>query len=363
MRITIKKSILIAFAMLLLLVTAIMILTLMRIDRKVIIPGAFTYRNISPVVIEEEGFASEIHKIENSEVKAGDLIMTLTNSDLEMEIADSENRIMLYKLELEEILQLKELDVSLSTYDVTKLKEELKVKKDEEKYYREVQTDKSDLYEKKIISKDEYEGANIALKQKELEVKSIQIQLNELNKQLQKLDASSYLNYKFKQKELEIEENKLSYLKKRDDGLKIRAKMDGRLVAGRMNNNLNAYFSKGDKIGDVVSYDKIDFIGYASGSDVVRVKEGQEAYFNVDTFRGKDFIRGIVKKTGLKSETFNGEISFPVEIEVESTEFFDRGRKRFIHAGVVGEAIIITEENLPILRILWEQMVKYADIN
>ncbi|HXK50205.1 MAG TPA: HlyD family efflux transporter periplasmic adaptor subunit [Clostridiales bacterium] len=363
MRITIRKSIIIAIAMMIMLVIAVMILTLMRIDRKVIIPGAFTYRNISPVVIEESGFAAEISSRENSEITAGDVIMTLANTDLDMEITDSENRITLYKLELEEILQLKELDVSLSSYDLTKLKEELKVKKDEEKYYREVQNDKEDLYAKKIISKDEYEGANIALKQKELEVKSIQIQLNELNKQLQKLDASSYLNYKFKQKELEIEENKLTYLKKRSEGLIVRAKMDGRLVADKMENRLNEYFSKGDKIGDVVSYDRIDFIGYASGSDIVRIKEGQDVYFNVDTFRGKDFIHGKVKKTGLKSDSFNGEISFPVEIEVVSTEFFDRGRKRFIHAGVVGEAIIITEEDLPILRILWEQMVKYADIN
>ena len=191
MRITIRKSIIIALAMLVLLIAAATILALMKIDRKVIIPGSFIYRNISPVIIEESGFVSVIHKKENSEFNEGDKIITLTNTDLEMEIADSENRITLIRLELEEILQLKELDVSLSSYDLTKLKEELKVKKDEEVYYREVQTDKAGLYEKKIISKDEYEGANIALKQKELEVKSIQIQLNELNKQLQKTDASS----------------------------------------------------------------------------------------------------------------------------------------------------------------------------
>lgn len=363
MRITIRKSIIIAIAMLIMLIFAISILTFMRIDRKVIIPGAFTYRNISPVVVEESGFAVQIHKNENSLISLNDTIMVLKNDDIDMDIANSENKIMIYKLSLEEILQLKELDVSLSSYDLSKLKEELKVKKEEEIYYRSVLDDKKDLYTKKIVSKDEYEGANIALKQKELEVKSIQIQLNELNKQLQKLDASTYLSYKLKQKELEIEEEKLQYLKKRNSLLTIKAKMNGKLVADNLDNYLNSYFSKGDKIGDIVSYEDIGFIGYASGSEIIRVKEGQLVYFNVDTFRGKDFIQGRVRKIGLKPDTTGGNVTFPVEIEVTNTEFFDRERKRFIHAGVVGEAIIITEEDLPILRILWERVVKYADIN
>ncbi|MCG2760643.1 MAG: hypothetical protein L6407_05475, partial [Candidatus Delongbacteria bacterium] len=265
--------------------------------------------------------------------------------------------------ELEEILQLKELDTSLSSFDTSKLKEELRVKKDEAVYYSGVLKDKIDLYSKKIISKDEYEAANIALKQKELEVTSIQIQLNELNKTLQKLDTSTYLSYKLKQKELELEEGKLHYLTKRNDLLTITAKMDGKLIADKLENNLNVYFSKGDKIGDIVSHEHIDFIGYASGSDIIREKEGQKTFFNVDTFRGKDFIKGKVKSIGLKPELFSGVISFPIEIEVTSSEFFDRERKRFIHAGVMGEAIIITEEDLPIMRLLWERIVKYTDIN
>jgi multidrug resistance efflux pump len=363
MKVTIKKSILIAIAMVILLVFAVSVLTFMRIDRKVIVPGAFNYRHISPLVSEESGFVSAVLKNENSLLALNDTILTLRNDDIEMEIVNSENRIMIYKLGLEEILQLKKLDVSLSSYDISKLQEELKVKKDEAVYYESVLRDKNDLYEKKIVSKDEYEAANIALKQKELEVKSIQIQINELNKQLQKLDTSTFLNYKLKQKELEIEHDRLSYLKKRNGLLALTAKMPGKLVSDRMANYLNSYLPKGTQIGDIVSENEIDFIGYASGADIIRVKEGQKVFFNVDTFRGKDFIKGQVKKIGLKPENINGVITFPVEIEVTNTEFFDRGRKRFIHAGVVGEAIIITEEDLPILRILWEQIVKYADIN
>jgi hypothetical protein len=54
---------------------------------------------------------------------------------------------------------------------------------------------------------------------------------------------------------------------------------------------------------------------------------------------------------------------YPVEIEVMNKEFFDRGRKRFIHAGVVGEAIIMTERDIPIIELFWERIIKYVDMN
>lgn len=363
MRVTIAKSIIIAIAMLVLLIISVSILTLMKIDRKVIVPGTFTYRRISPVVIEESGFVSEIHASANSILNENDTILILRNDDLEIELANTGNKVLIYKIELEEILQLKELDVSLSSFDTSKLKEQLRVSKEEALYYSDVVKDKAGLYEKKIISKDEYEEANIIFKQKLLEIKSIEIQLSELSKRLQKLDASTYLSYKLKQKELELEEDKLKYLKKRHDLLTVTAKMNGKLITGKLDNYLNVYMEKGEKIGDIVSYDEIDFIGYATGTDLIRVREGQKSYFNVDTFRGKDFIKGEVKSIGLKPDTYNGITSFPIEIEVTNKDFFDRDRKRFIHAGVTGEAIIITEEDLPILKLLWERVVKYADIN
>ncbi|MDY0018260.1 MAG: hypothetical protein RBS89_10530 [Candidatus Delongbacteria bacterium] len=363
MRVTIAKSIIIAIAMLVLLIISVSILTLMKIDRKVIVPGTFTYRRISPVVIEESGFVSEIHASANSILNENDTILILRNDDLEIELANTGNKVLIYKIELEEILQLKELDVSLSSFDTSKLKEQLRVSKEEALYYSDVVKDKAGLYEKKIISKDEYEEANIIYKQKLLEIKSIEIQLSELSKRLQKLDASTYLSYKLKQKELELEEDKLTYLRKKHDLLTVTAKMNGKLITGKLDNYLNVYMEKGEKIGDIVSFDEIDFIGYATGTDLIRVKEGQKSFFNVDTFRGKDFIKGEVKSIGLKPETYNGITSFPIEIEVTNKDFFDRDRKRFIHAGVTGEAIIITEEDLPILRLLWERVVKYADMN
>ena len=56
MRITVKNSLSIATIMVIFLVFIVILLSLMKIDRKVIVPGTFTYRNISPVIIEEDGF-------------------------------------------------------------------------------------------------------------------------------------------------------------------------------------------------------------------------------------------------------------------------------------------------------------------
>ncbi|MBN2790740.1 MAG: HlyD family efflux transporter periplasmic adaptor subunit [Candidatus Delongbacteria bacterium] len=363
MRITVKNSLSIATIMVVFLIFITVLLSLMKIDRKVIVPGTFTYRNISPVIIEENGFVEKICAEENEQIEKNDTILVLRNKDIEMEITNCKSRINIYKIELEEILQLKEYDTSINSFDVTKLKEELELKKVEETYYKNTYLDKKDLYEKKIISKDDYEEAELIYEQTKLESRSIKIQIDELTRILQKLDASSLLNYNLKQKELELEENTLNYLKNRKEMLVVKAKMSGKLLADKLENHLNVFLSQGDQIADVVSYDKIDFIGYAVGADIIRVKKDQEVVFNVDTFRGKDFIHGKVKRIGLKTAEKNGVISYPVEIEVLSKEFFDRGRKRFIHAGVAGEAIIMTERDIPIVELLWERIIKYADFN
>ncbi|MDA3838562.1 MAG: hypothetical protein PF574_06225 [Candidatus Delongbacteria bacterium] len=363
MRITVKNSLSIAAIMVIFLVIVTILLSLMKIDRKVIVPGTFTYRNISPVIIEEEGFVEKIFATENESVEKNDTILVLRNKNIEMEILSSQNRINIYKIELEEILQLKEFDTSLNSFDVTKLKEELQVKEVEETYYKNIYNDKKDLYTKKIISKDDFEEAELLYEQTKLERRSIKIQIDELTRKLQKLDASSLLNYKLKQKELELEQNTLIHLNSRKEMLIVRAKMSGKLLADKLDNHLNVYLEIGSQIADVVSYDLIDFVGYAVGADIIRVKEGQEVVFNVDTFRGKDFIHGKVRRIGLKTAEKNGVISYPVEIEVLNKEFFDRGRRRFIHAGVVGEAIIMTERDIPIIELFWERIIKYADMN
>jgi len=363
MRITVKNSLSLATIMVIFLILVVVLLSLMKIDRKVIVPGTFSYRKISPVIIEESGFVDKILTTENSHIEKNDTILILRNKDFEMEILNSENRINIYKMELEEILHLKEFDTSLNSFDVTKLKEELQLKTAEEKYYKNIYDDKEDLFKKKIISKDDFEEAELLYKQTKLEKRSIKIQIDELTRKLQKLDASSLLNYNLKQNELKLEKNKLNYLIVRKEMLTIKAKMTGKLLADKLDNHLNEFLSKGDKVADVISFDKIDFIGYAKGADIIRVKEGQEVVFNVDTFRGKDFIHGKVKRIGLKTAEKNGVISYPVEIEVLSNEFFDRGRKRFIHAGIFGEAIIMTERDIPIVELLWERIIKYADIN
>jgi multidrug efflux pump subunit AcrA (membrane-fusion protein) len=283
MRITVKNSLSIATIMVIFLIIVTILLSLMKIDRKVIVPGSFTYRNISPVIIEEEGFVENICAVENENIEKNDTILVLRNKDIEMEIISSENRINIYTMELEEILQLKEFDTSLNSYDVTKLKEELNLKKVEENYYLNIYNDKKDLYGKKIISKDDYEEAELLYKQTELESKSIKIQINELTRKLEKLDASSLLNYKLKQKELELEQDTLDHLNSRKEMLVVKAKMSGKLLADKLENHLNVYLSIGDRIADVVSYDKIDFIGYAVGADIIRVIEDQEVVFNVSS--------------------------------------------------------------------------------
>jgi hypothetical protein len=101
----------------------------------------------------------------------------------------------------------------------------------------------------------------------------------------------------------------------------------------------------------------------APGSDVVRLEPDQEVYFNVELFRRKEFVKGRVAGIGNKVVERNPSRGFPVEIEVDDKEFFDRNRKLFIQAGVPGEAIIVTEKNLTLASLLWDRFINYMDID
>ena len=55
-----------------------------------------------------------------------------------------------------------------------------------------------------------------------------------------------------------------------DQYIKLVAKMDGKIIADRMDNLNNTYRSKGERIADIVSFNKIDFVGYAVGVDIIK---------------------------------------------------------------------------------------------
>lgn len=221
--------------------------------------------------------------------------------------------------------------------------------------------DKKSLFDRNISSRDQYDEARLNYKTILSDIKSLEISTDEIDRNLKKLDTSSLLRYKLKQKDYENYEEKLKYLEKKYTKLSIVARDKGKMLADRMDNIRNTFIGKGQHLADVVSFEAIDFVGYASDADILRISEDLEVYFNVELFRGKDFITGRVKNIGYKPVFRDGVPYFPIEIEVDKKEFFNRERKYYLQAGITGEAIVITEKNLPLAELIWEQFINYVD--
>ena len=60
-------------------------------------------------------------------------------------------------------------------------------------------------------------------------------------------------------------------------------------------------------------------------------------------------------------EVAGGFNAFPVTIEVSDKRFFDRDREFYIQAGVRGQAVIVVEEDLSLITLVWEKIVNFVD--
>ena len=122
------------------------------------------------------------------------------------------------------------------------------------------------------------------------------------------------------------------------------------------------YLASGTQVGSIVSLDEIDFNGFATDSDVIRIRDGQEAYFDVAMFRRKAFVKGTVTRIGHIATTgTDGRSRFPIRIEVQNTTFFDRNQQLYIQAGIGAEAVIVTERGLSLIELVWEKIRKLTD--
>ncbi len=363
MKLTVKRSLSIAFLLFAFLLAATAALALIEIDRRVAIRGAFTYRHSTPVICEESGFVAQILKHEDEDVSAGEAVLVLENRNLEMEIVATENRLVMYEIELEEILSGKEFDSTMNRLDINRIDEELAYKREKLTYYEETLAEKKELYDTNIGSKDEYEAALLDVKTARTDIRNLQIALAKTDKGLEELDTSVLLRYRLKDQEFQNETQKLDHLMSRKQKLTVIAKSGGRLIADKLESLKNTYLGVGTHLADVVSFDDINFVGLAEGTDVVRISPGQEVFFNVELFRRKEFVKGRVARIGNKLIVRNPARGFPVEIEVDDKEFFNRKRKLYIQAGVPGEAIIITEKNLTLVSLLWDRFINYMDID
>ena len=362
MKITITRSFYLAGIMIAVLAVGMFIISGFEIDRKIRISGSFVYRNALPLTAGEEGTVEKILCQANDSVKQGDTILVLSNPDLEMEYNNSLSRLHILELELKKILDIKEQDFSLNFYDQNKLKKDYEQKSSELIFYQRELEEKKNLLTRNLVSGKEVDELNLKVHDLTREAENLKLTIEETDSKLKNLNTSSLLLYSLKAKEIEIEKAKFSFLTKRRQELCLTAKISGKILAdSRLENLLYRQVKKGEQLADIVSFADINFIGYAKDADIIRIRPGQNAYFNVELFRGKNSITGKVKSIGYKPKIIDNTTYFPIEIEADRKEFFDRDKKLYLEAGVQGEGIVLTEENVPIFRLIMEKFLSKLD--
>lgn len=315
------------------------------------------------MTIKEEGFIEKVKIPENANVEKGDTIMVLDNKQLYLEEKKSLNKISIIKLELEDILKSKKYTSNLNFYDINRIQEEINYLNERKEIIEDQLKNKNELFKQKLVSSEEYEEKKLELNSVQAQLTKVTLEKNDLKKRIKDLDQLGVIKYNLKKEELLNEELSLERIKRRIKDLIIIAPRKGKVIFKDYRTLLNSFKQRGESFGNLISFDEIDFYGMARNGDVIRLKPEQKCFFNIEYLRGKEIIEGRVKEVGLFPVEKNQSFFFPILIEADQREFVLKNETYSLKAGITGEAVIITEENVTIFNLITEKFKKSLNIN
>ena len=362
MKLTIRRTLLFSLALFIVLAVAALLVLFYRINRTVLVDGVVNYRKSFPVTVLEGGYVRQIVVEEDSPVEEGDIVLVLTSHELDIEIAETERRLAMTETEIESMEAQLETDSFLASRDVASLEELLETRKLELEYHVGQYDMRKELYRTGSITREQYDASRLTYRTAEGAVAEIEIQLSKAVRRYTGLGKAGNTSISLKRMALDLDRKKLDYLLARRENLIVRAPGAGVLLSNTWSSIENTFVTKGSRVADIVSFDEIDFVGLAKDTDVIRIAEGQRSYFDVELFRRKVFVSGTVTDISYRAvEVAGGLNAFPVTIEVSDKRFFDRDREFYIQAGVRGQAVIVVEEDLSLITLVWEKIVNFVD--
>lgn len=362
MKLTIRKTLLLSLGIFLLLGVAALAVTFFRVNRTVVVDGEFTYRESLPLTVRESGFVEQIVSSDNEWVDEGDTLIILSNPDLEREFAAAKQRLDSTAIQLAELERQKEEILFQTRQDKLLLEKLVNIRHAETVYIDEQHSMKKRLFESGSLTSEQLSASQLALKKAENAEAEARIRLESIAHSLQSMENGPDAGIILKKVELEQTDRTVKYLRERLELLALAAPASGMLISNSWDGLANSFLRAGDTIGDVVSFEDINFTGFAKDTDIIRIDEGQLAYFDVEVFRRKVFVNGVVAEIGYQAISGPGGLKlFPVEIELANKMFVDRGNEFYIQAGVKGQAVIIVEERLSLISMVWEKILDFAD--
>ena len=105
MKLTIRKTLLFSLLLFFVLAAAALAVMFFRVNRTVTVAGLFSYRDSFPITVEEAGLVREVTVETDMRVEKGDILVVLSNPELEREITALEQKIAMSLLELENLVR------------------------------------------------------------------------------------------------------------------------------------------------------------------------------------------------------------------------------------------------------------------
>lgn len=270
---------------------------------------------------QEGGIVQEIVIEEGSLVKAGDVILRLSNDNLDLQILNSESELA----EKENILRNTLIAMEQQRLNVQQEKLQLEI--DVKKSLRKYQQNKA-LYEEKLISREEYLVAK-----EDYELASGRL---ELVKERAEQD-SLYRGVEVRQMEESLRNMRLNMymIRKRKDNLMIKSPIDGEL--GLLDVVLGQSIASGTKIGQINELGSYKIEAQIDEHYIDRVTAGLEASFE----RQNEAYDAVIRKVypEVRDGKFKADFKFsgeqPANIRTGQTYYLN------IQLGQPEKAIII----------------------
>ena len=261
---------------------------------------------ISP---QEGGIVQEIVTEEGTKVKAGDVIVRLSNDNLDLQILNSEAELA----EKENILR--NTLISMEQQKLSLKQDKLQLQTEVAKYKRKYEQNKA-LYGEKLIAREEYLTAkeDYELAAGKLELVIDRAEQDSLYRSVQILQM---------QESLENMRKNMLMIRHRKENLTIKAPIDGEL--GLLDVVLGQSISSGNKIGQINNLDSYKIEAQIDEHYIDRVSSGLSASFQ----RQNDSYEAVIRK--VYPEVRDGKFKADFKFEGETPDNIRSGQTYYLN--------------------------------
>lgn len=258
---------------------------------------------------QEGGIVQEIVTEEGSKVKAGDVIVRLTNDNLDLQILNSEAELA----EKENILR--NTLISMEQQKLSLRQDKLQLQTEVARLRRKYEQNKA-LYEDKLIAREEYLTAR-----EDYELAAGKLQLVKERAQQDSLYRSVEIEQM--QESLDNMRKNMLMIRRRKDNLTIKSPIDGEL--GLLDVVLGQSISAGMKIGQINNLDSYKIEAQIDEHYIDRVTAGLSATFQ----RQNDSYGAIIRK--VYPEVRDGKFKADFKFEGETPDNIRSGQTYYLN--------------------------------